>query len=102
MRRSMRSRALFVFLAGLIASSASAQMRVERFDQPPTANEIASFKSYILTVAPGTNGNLSPQNDWVQHNSGQRTKAMGLMYEMTRDQDILDRMIVFCDAVLSQ
>ena len=98
----MSSRAVVLFLACVSAVPAAAQMRVERFDTPPTANEIASFKAYILTVAPGTNGNLNPQNDWVQHNSGQRTKAMGLMYEMTRDVAILDRMITFCDAVLSQ
>ena len=53
-------------------------------------------------MSPGTNGNLDPtKNDWAQHQSGQRTKAMGLMYEMTRDQAILDRMIHFCDGVLS-
>jgi hypothetical protein len=98
----MSSRAVFVFLACLSAAPVLAQMKVERFDQPPTTNEINSFKSYILTVQPGTNGNLDPQNDWVQHSSGQRTKAMGLMYEMTHDLDILDRMITYCDAVLSQ
>ncbi len=93
------------FTLGLVflgCASASAQMTVESFTSAPTPNEIGSFKSYILTVAPGTNGNLNPQNEWAQHNSGQRTKAMGLIYEMTHDLAILNRMIAFCDAVLSQ
>ena len=90
-------------LAALAAPPATAQMTVETFTAGPTQNEIGSFKSYILTVEPNANGNLAPTpNDWAQHASGQRTKAMGLLYEMTRDQDILDRMIHFCDAVLSQ
>ena len=81
---------------------AQAQMRVQTFDTLPTQSEIDSFKAYILTVQPGTGGNLSPKNDWTQHQSSQRTRAMGLMYEMTRDLDILDRMIHFCDAIPGQ
>jgi len=89
--------------ACLAAAPARAQMRVESFTVRPTTGEIDSFKSYIAGVTPNPNGNLAPtKNDWAQHASGQRTKAMGLLYEMTRDQDILDRMIYFCDAVLSQ
>jgi hypothetical protein len=100
--KSLRMSLTALALAGLAALPATAQMTVETFTAGPTQNEINSFKSYILTVNPGTNGNLAPTaNDWAQHQSGQRTKAMGLMYEMTRDQAILDRMIHFCDAVLS-
>jgi hypothetical protein len=99
MTSRLRASLVTMTLACLCASAASAQMRVETFNTLPTQNEINSFKSFILTVQPGTNGNLSPSNDWVQHQSGQRTKAMGLMYEMTRDLDILDRMIHFCDAI---
>jgi hypothetical protein len=79
-----------------------AQMVVESLDGPVATSEIKSFKSYIQQVSPGTGGNLNPKNDWVMHDSGQQTRAMGLMYEMTGDLDVLDRMIQFCDAVLSQ
>jgi hypothetical protein len=85
----------------LAAVSARADMRVESFASAPTADELASFKSEISALEPGTGGNLMPRNDWAQHASGQRTRAMGLIYEMTHDQAILDRMIVFCDAVLA-
>jgi hypothetical protein len=34
--------------------------------------------------------------------SGEQTKAMGLVYEITGDMAILDQMISFCDAVLSE
>jgi hypothetical protein len=91
-----------LFLVALGSAEARAAMSVERFDAPPTAKELASFKSEISRLQPGSGGNLRPKNDWAQHASGQRTKAMGLMYEMTHDQAILDRMIVFCDAILSE
>src|SRR5262245_52832024 len=76
-------------------------MRVDTFDTAPTAAEIASFRDEILGLEPGAGGNLDPRNDWAQHASGQRIRAMGLVYEMTHDRVILDRMIRFCDAVLS-
>src|SRR5262249_4713369 len=72
---------------------------VESFEGPVTRNEVESFKATIATLSPAAN-NIG--NDWAQHDSGQQTKAMGILYEISRDQAILDRMIVFCDAVLSE
>src|SRR5690349_16196609 len=76
-------------------------MRVESLSSAPTAAELESFRAEILALEPGSGGNLEPKNDWAQHGSGQRTRAMGLIYEMTHDRVVLDRMIDFCDALLA-
>jgi hypothetical protein len=92
----------FVFAALICASvvpCARAQMRVDSFDGPVTRNEIDSFKSYIQTLTPASD-NIG--NQWAQGHSGEQTKAIGLVYEITGDVAILDRMIGFCDAVLSE
>jgi hypothetical protein len=78
---------------------ASGAMFVERFSGPATVNEVESFKSYIRTLTPAPD---NVGNDWAQGHSGEQTKAMGLMYEVSFDTTILDRMLVFCDAVLSE
>ncbi len=80
---------------------ANQQMKIDSFDDPVTQNEIDSFKSHIKTLEPATN-NFTRKNAWVQGPSGEQVKAMGLMYEITGDVAILDRMILFCDALLSQ
>ncbi|MFC5472676.1 hypothetical protein [Paraherbaspirillum soli] len=79
--------------------AASAGMVVDSFSGPVTANEINSFKSYIRNLVPATD-NIG--NQWAQGASGEQTKAMGLVYEITGDRAILDKMIVFCDSVLSE
>src|SRR5215472_9615694 len=82
-----------------VAPCAIAQMKVDSFDGPVTQNEIASFQSYIGTLTPAPD-NIG--NQWAQGHSGEQTKAMGLVYEITSDTAILDQMIRFCDAVLSE
>ncbi len=87
---------------------AHAQIAIDSFDGPVTQNEINSFKSYILTLKPatwdGSSGNTTTNmaNEYAQGHSGENIKAMGLMYEITGDTAILDRMIYFCDVLLSQ
>lgn len=88
---------LFSFIA--LPPCARAQMAVDSFDGPITQHELDSFKSYILTLTPASD-NIG--NNWAQGHSGEQTKAMGLMYEITGDTAILDQMIRFCDAVLSE
>ncbi|WP_028550318.1 discoidin domain-containing protein [Paenibacillus sp. UNC451MF] len=78
-------------------------MVVDSFSGPVTQNEINSFKSYILSLQPVVWPNTeSMQNEYAQGKSGESIKAMGLMYEMTGDTAILDRMIYFCGVLLSQ
>ena len=91
-----------VFLCGVAsipASQAQTSMTVSSFTGPVTSTEISSFLSYVTAQAPAAN-NIG--NSWVQGTQGEETKAMGLVYEITQNTAILDQMIRFCDAVLSE
>ena len=76
----------------------SSLMVVSSFTGPVAQSEIDSFKAYIATITPATS-NIG--NAWAQGASGEELKAMGLVYEISRDTAILDRMLVYCDAVLA-
>ncbi|GAA2142762.1 hypothetical protein GCM10009760_28280 [Kitasatospora kazusensis] len=78
---------------------ASPVMKLSGFDGPVTPDEIKSFRSYVQTLTPAAD-NIG--NQWAQGHSGEDTKAMGLVYEVSADRAVLDRMIGFCDAVLSE
>ncbi|MGO4494795.1 discoidin domain-containing protein [Paenibacillus sp. 2RAB27] len=97
---------IIAFVIGLFQGNqalAAGPMVVDSFDGPITQNEINSFKSYIQTVEPVVWPNTgSMQSEYAQGKSGENIKAMGLMYELTNDTEILDRMIYFCDVLLSQ
>lgn len=73
-------------------------MVVESISGALTANEIAGFKAYMLTVAAPT---ANDDNVWVFGNAGKAIEACGLMYEASGDIGILDRMIYYCDAALA-
>jgi hypothetical protein len=96
--------ASFVLAATCLAPAIRAQsMSVDSLDGPVTQNEINSFKSYIQTIQPVVWPNTgSMENQYAQAASGEQIKAMGLMYEISQDTAILDRMIYFCDTLLSQ
>src|SRR4051794_31675385 len=95
-------------LLGLLFSCAwlpcfAAPMTVDSLSGPVTQNEINSFKSYILTINPVVYPDTgSIENQYAQAASGEQIKAMGLMYEISGDRAILDRMIYFCDTLLGQ
>lgn len=75
----------------------------ETMEGPVTANELTSFKNYINAVQPNTWTTVDNMaNELAQYVTGQRLKAMGQMYELTGDVAILNRMIYFCDVVLSE
>jgi regulation of enolase protein 1 (concanavalin A-like superfamily) len=99
---------LLLLCAGVIVPCAFAQISIDSFDGPVTQHEISTFKSYIQTLQPatwdGSTGNTTTNmaNEYAQGHSGENIKAMGLMYEITGDTAILDRMIYFCDVLLSQ
>ena len=102
-KRSFQSIVLsLVFLTGFaFTSSTQAQtnMTVSSFTGPVTSTETSSFLSYVTAQAPAAN-NIG--NNWVQGTQGEEVKAMGLVYEITQNAAILDQMIRFCDAVLSE
>ncbi|WP_164716280.1 discoidin domain-containing protein [Paenibacillus whitsoniae] len=89
---------------GASASQASAAagmpMVVNSLTGPVTKEEIDSFKQYILSssVTPPVS-NLG--NDFVYGPSGQNVEAMGYMYEISGDTEILDQMIRFSELMLS-
>ncbi|KAI1343551.1 hypothetical protein F5Y15DRAFT_370398 [Xylariaceae sp. FL0016] len=86
-------------LLGSLASGAEANMKVSSFDGAVTAEELQSFNNYIATLEPASD---NVGNNWAQGHSGEQTKAMGLVYLMAGQQDTLDNMLWFCDAVLSE
>ena len=91
-----------VFLTGFVFTSstqAQTNMTVSSFTGQVTSTEISSFLSYVTAQAPAAN-NIG--NNWVQGTQGEEVKAMGLVYEITQNTAILDQMIRFCDAVLSE
>ncbi len=95
--RGVLAVAFAMAVAGL--AHATVQMVPADFSGPVQQSEIDSFKAYIQTLTPATD-NIG--NNWAQGDSGEQTKAMGLVYEISHDKAILDRMLVFCDAVLSE
>lgn len=78
-------------------------MSVESLDGPVTANEINSFVNYIQTISPVVWPNTgSMENQYAQGSSGEQIKGMGLIYEISGNIEVLNRMIYFCDTLLSQ
>jgi hypothetical protein len=71
---------------------------VEKLDGPVTATEIHAFKNFMREVPPPTN---NIHNAMVYGGSGMAVEALGRMVEVTGDQELLDRMIAFADAMLA-
>lgn len=90
-----------LFLLTLInmAATDSSGINVGSFSGKVTKAELQSFSEFAKTLTPGKD-NLG--NEWAQGNSGENTKAIGLVYLIGGEQATLDQMIRFCDAVLSQ
>jgi hypothetical protein len=92
---------LFCLLSGFhtLLSLVQADMTVSSFEGDITTEELQSFNSFITTLQPAKD-NIG--NNWAQGDSGEQTKAMGLIYLMANETATLDQMIRFCDAVLSE
>jgi hypothetical protein len=86
-------------LANTGATAPATGMFVESLTGAVTVAEVDSFKAYVKTLTPAPD---NVGNSWAQGPSGEQLKAMGLVYEISRDPEILDRMIGFCDAVLAE
>lgn len=74
------------------------KLLVEKLSGPVTADEIAAFKNHIRAVGPPDHND---RNIWVYGNPGKLVEACGMMYEVTGDREILDRMLFYCDAALA-
>ncbi|KAI1383999.1 uncharacterized protein F4822DRAFT_433949 [Hypoxylon trugodes] len=100
MRGARAACALGAIFGGLLLSGAkAAQMKVSSFDGKVTDDELKSFNDFVTTLKPATD---NIKNEWAQGHSGEQTKAMGLVYQIAGQQETLDQMLRFCDAVLSE
>lgn len=79
--------------------SLAATMKVTGLDGPVTNEEIDSFTKFVAGLKPATD-NIG--NNWAQGHSGEEVKAMGLVYQISGRQPILDNMLRYCDALLSE
>ncbi|KAJ1959429.1 hypothetical protein GGI12_004343 [Dipsacomyces acuminosporus] len=71
---------------------------VSTLNGPVTQNDISSFKA-------GTK-NLQPPSawdsvEWAQGKAGESIKSFGLVYEISKDADVLNKMLAFTDKLLS-
>ena len=97
--RSLRLLALTaLLLAPLAALQAAESLVVEKLDGPVTATEIQVFKNFMREVPVPTN-NL--RNAMVYGGGGVAVESLGRMVEITGDQELLDRMLAFTDAMLA-
>src|SRR6266496_1253974 len=85
----------FLVIIGTV--DATVPLVIDSLDGPVTHNEIKAFKGFIATAALPTD-NIG--NAMVYGKSGVTINAMGQMYEVTGDTEILDRMITFADHML--
>ncbi|HUB25618.1 MAG TPA: hypothetical protein VL992_09310, partial [Tepidisphaeraceae bacterium] len=76
---------------------------INSLDGPVTPAEIQSFKNFIAAMPlPTTSwGGPGKHNMIMDGADGQAVEAMGLVYEITGDPQILNRMIAFADRFVS-
>lgn len=98
----MRSTFRFLLTALAVCASlpsAFAQKSViESLTGPVTTNEINSFKLAIADLAPGESNH---RNNYAYGNSGDAMEACADMYDLTKDRSILDKLILYCDKLVS-
>ncbi len=78
--------------------NAAEPLVVESLEGPVTVKEIEAFKSYMNTVPVPVNNH---RNMMVYGTGGAAVDALGQMVEVTGDRALLDRMLVFTDAMLA-
>ncbi len=89
---------LTILLLLFLAVAARAEFLVESTDGPVTPGEIAAFKEDIKAVAFRADNR---HNNMVYGNTGKTAEALGLMYEITHDRDILSQFIKTADLMLA-
>jgi hypothetical protein len=80
------------------AGAAGPPLLIERLDGPVTAGEIEAFRAHLATV-PLPVDNVGKA--MVYGTAGSTVEALGVMFEVTGDRAILDRMLAFTDAMLA-
>jgi len=91
------------FIAGIIllvglAGFCRGDLVIESTDGPVTSGEIAGFKQFMsAAVYRGDNNH----NNMVYGKAGDAAEALGLMYEITRDRQILDQFVKLADIMIA-
>jgi hypothetical protein len=83
---------------GMAPAHAAEAMVVEGSSGSVTAREIHAFKRFMQDVPPATN-NL--HNAMVYGAGGEAAEALGRMFEISGDVELLDRMLAFTDRMLA-
>lgn len=95
-------RTCFAMAAAILSlqtvASSAANMLIENLDGPVTTNEIAAFKAFMQTQTVRDDNN---HNNWVYGSGGKDIEALGMVYEISHDREILDQMIRFADTALA-
>ncbi|MCX7045764.1 MAG: hypothetical protein NTX50_09815 [Candidatus Sumerlaeota bacterium] len=89
--------ALVFILYGRALQSAEPMM-LEKLEGPPTAKEVQAFKGFMQEAQPPAN---NIRNAMVYGSGGVGVEALGRMFELCGDVELLDRMIAFTDRMLS-
>ena len=77
---------------------AAEPMIVENSSAPVTAREISAFKQFMQELPSATN---SLHNAMVYGAGGEAAEALGRVFEISGDVELLDRMLVFTDHMLA-
>jgi uncharacterized membrane protein len=93
-----RSCLIFLAVSGPCLSDHAA-MTVQSLNGPVTTTEISSFKTFMQGRTPPTAN--SYDNNMADGGAGSDCEALGMMYEVSQDTQILDKMIQYADAFLS-
>jgi hypothetical protein len=88
---------LFI-VAVLCVLPCRAELLIEGFDGPVTANEIAAFKEHMRGFTFRGDNN---HNNFVYGNGGDAAESLGDMYEITGDRDLLDQLVAVADKMLA-
>jgi hypothetical protein len=80
------------------AFDSSAGMVIESLDGPVSKAEIDSFKNFMATRTPPRSQTYD--NAIADGTAGMESEALGLMYEVTNDPALLDRLMLYADQFL--
>ena len=82
----------------ILTNSVRAELLIESLDGPVTQQEIDAFKKHMPTVEVRGDNN---HNNMVYGRAGNAAEALGRMYEITQDRDILNQLITVADKMLA-
>jgi hypothetical protein len=93
---------LLVCVCAGLATGAEAALIIESLDGPVTTNEIKAFKAFMQRQTPPRTPWDSSHNAWAFGSGGRNLEALGMMYEVSGDMEILNQMISWSDQCVSQ